>query len=103
MLDKFFKLRKQQRRQLYFFRGREGDRENLKYAGNIRMTDPYNKISAISWLLRFGGYKEVRTYDSKTKRLLYTFTLKEFDDYCWQKGINNFVLKDSTYLNVRNN
>lgn len=103
MLEKFFKLRKQKRRQLYFFRGREGDRENLKYAGNIYLTDPYNKILAISWLLHFGGYTEVRTYDSKSKRLLYTFTLKEFNNYCIQKGMNNFVLKDSTYLNVRNN
>lgn len=97
MIQKYFRRK---RRQRYFFRGKQGENDKVKYIGNILRTDPYHWVLASSWLFRFGGYTEIRIYDPKTKKRVGIFNLEEFNDYCQKKNYNDFVLKNGIYLNI---
>lgn len=89
------------KKQKYFIRGRKTKNSKLQYVGYATREGCYSSILSASWLLRFGGYKEVRIYNSQNKKLNRVWTIKELDDYCERKGINNFVWKDSQYLIIR--
>lgn len=88
-------------KKVVFVRARK-DNEKLHYIGYVTKWNlEFNhKIQITSWLLRFGGYKEIRYYNAKTKKCVGRWNLEKLDNYCKEKGINDFVWKDGNYLTL---
>lgn len=86
-------------KKVVFVRARK-DNEKLHYVGYVtKLHLEFNhKIQITSWLLRFGGYKEIRYYNAKTKKCVGRWNLEKLENYCKEKGINDFVWKDNNYL-----
>lgn len=90
-------IRRRQKQQRFFVRAKvKGGK--FKYVGYVSRVNGYSNVLITSWLLRFGGYEEVRYYNSKTKRMLYSWTLETHDENCRKHCWNDFVLKDQNPL-----
>ena len=93
----FKEMAKRNKQRKVFIRARK-DGEKLHYIGYVSKNNLWHKTLINSWLFRFGGYKEVRYYDPKTKKCVGIWDLKKHDDYCEKHHYNDMVGCDNVYF-----
>ena len=89
---------KKQNGQKLFIRAKSKKTGKFEYVGFIPKNWIYHKVLVTSWLLRFGGYSEVRYYDPKTKRRLEEWNLATHEKFCRCVRYNDWVNKNTEYF-----
>lgn len=84
--------------QRYFMRAKSKETGKYEYVGYIPKSWLWHRIHATSWLLRFGGYSEVRYYNPKNKKLIDKWDIKKHDNYCLGQHYNDTVWRDGDYF-----
>lgn len=89
---------KRQKGQRLFIRAKSKKTGKFEYVGYIPKNWIHHRILATSWLLRFGGYSEVRYYIPKTKKLLEKWDLEQHEKYCESHWYSDWVNRDTDYF-----
>lgn len=95
--DYFKEMAKREKQRKVFIRARK-DGEKLHYIGYVSRNNTWHKSLINSWLFRFGGYKEVRYYNPKTKKCVGVWDLKTHNEYCREHHYNDMVGCDNVYF-----
>lgn len=99
--DYFKEMAKRANQKRVFIRAKKKG-EKLHYIGYVSnaQSDLYHRTLITSWLLRFGGYEEIRYYNPKTKKCVGIWNLEKHNNYCREHHYNDTVWKDSDYVTL---